>query len=339
MIASRGPPQRAASTSVLLTKNDEKPSLSIEFGTYRASSISLLEQEDQQKVPEGELATGLPSRRRLTRRGLNRAASVSVLQKEDEGAVGGELMEVDDDETGPESPPRRVSRSLQRAASVSVLGKDANESKTLGAGGGRTKTLVRSQSKRSLSRESASRRISSPSKKKPNNRNAPGRSSSGEKSLVRLNEKLRTLSEEDDDSSSAASDECKEAQEPIKEASSKSSSQKPRRAPPSVHSSSLRRKPSLRHGKSKPTRELLKSNKEHNGAEERISSLEDELIKARSLIETLQAQQQQKQEHTSVTSEEEEDDVDDEASAYQVTEVASGRKFGRKLLGGVLGLK
>ena len=75
-----------------------------------------------------------------------------------------------------------------------------------------------------------------------------------------------------------------------------------------------------------------------HGVEKRITSLEDELVKARSMIASLQQQQQTQQSSSSSgTAEEQDDDVDDDASAYQVTQV-SGRKFG-KLLGGVLGRK
>ena len=162
MIASRNLPQRAASTSLLM-RADEKLTLSTPFGSCnRASSISLLEEDDKPTtVPEGEISATSPSRRRSTRRGLHRAASISVLQKDGKVSPGKTSGDNGDDETGPESPPRAVSRSLKRAASVSTLGKDANSpTRAAGATGGRTRTaLVRTQSKRSLSRESSARRL------------------------------------------------------------------------------------------------------------------------------------------------------------------------------------
>jgi len=334
MIASRNLPQRAASTSLLM-RADEKLTLSTPFGSCnRASCISLLEEDDNPTtVPEGEISATSPSRRRSTRRGLHRAASISVLQKDGKASAGKTSEDNGDDETGPESPSRAVSRSLKRAASVSTLGKDANQSPK--ATGGRTRTaLVRTQSKRSLSRESSARRLGhhSPTHKKA----APLRSYSGE-SLDRL----VTLSEDEDDSSDASdvmdteepgaatSKHSEGKRQPTNGSSSSSSSAHRTRRGSSSHHSSPRRKSAA------PRPKTTKPVAQHDGVEKRITSLEDELVKARSMIASLQQQQQQSSGSSGTA--EAQDDVDDDASAYQVTEV-SGRKFG-KLLGGVLGRK
>jgi hypothetical protein len=77
-------------------------------------------------------------------------------------------------------------------------------------------------------------------------------------------------------------------------------------------------------------------NSNHNAMEVRISSLEGELVKARSLIESLYAQQQ-KVEHLNGHEPDSESNADDDASASNVNEkTTSGLKFG-KILGGVLG--
>ena len=302
---------------------------------YRSSSTLLLAKGHTESTKDESFVSS------PRRRPIQRTVSSALLQNEEQktlqsfSSVHAETMVSEQ-----ESPRRRpISRGLQRAASVSVLS-STSPSK------GRTRTLARTESKRNLNSSSPNKMAS---------RVTPRRCASADGSLEMLR-RLESLSEDDDDNSNVFEDLCsltseRSIDDPVEmkksdqlgakaKACSLSSGTEVTRSRGSVTVPSPRRKPSPRKSAStsKARSSFGSNSSNHSAMEVRISSLEGELVKARSLIESLYAQQLKgKHLNGHELNNDSESDIDDDASAFKVNEkTMSGRKFG-KILSGVLG--
>ena len=338
MIVSRGMSQRLSVVNQPADSrfdNKEQHRAPIAPFDSRSSSTFLLEKDDEQ-LTKNETSVSSP-RHRPSRRSVQRTVSSAFLPN-DKQKERPSFSNVHDESmvSRQESPRRR----LQRAASVSVLSSTS-------PGKGRTHTLARAESKRNLNSSSPTKTVS---------RVTPRRCASADGSLEMLR-RLESLSEEDDNNSNVFEDLCSLTSErsiddpeewkdsvPLKggakTGSLSSCGAGVAHCRGSVTVPSPRRKPSPRKSatSSKTRSSFGSNNSNHSAMEVRISSLEDELVKARTLIESLYTQQR-KAEHLDgdEASNDTESDADDDASAYKVREkTTSGRKFG-KILGGVLG--